>query len=103
MVADFDGDGDLDMLVASNFAAPGQAERGVVYLENRGGYRFQPYSFSQAQGNQWNVMASADLNADGRPDAIVGAMSLASIAQGQRYGGRGIQKDKVALLLFESR
>ena len=48
-------------------------------------------------------MAAADLNADGRPDAIVGAMSLASIAQGQRYGGRGIQKDKVALLLFESR
>ena len=103
VVADFDGDGDLDMLVASNFAAPGQAERGIVYLENRGGYRFQPYSFTQAQGNQWNVMAAADLNGDGRPDAIVGAMSLASIAQGQRYGGRGIQKDKVALLLFESR
>lgn len=103
-VADFDGDGDLDILVASNFAAPGHAEQGIIYLENQGGggYRFQPYSFSGAEGNQWNVMALGDFNADGRPDAVVGAMSLANIAIGQRYGGRGIQKDRVALLLFES-
>ena len=104
-VADFDGDGDLDILVASNFAAPGHAERGMIYLENEGGpgYRFQPYSFKAAEGNQWNVMALGDLNGDGRPDAIVGAMSLANIAHGQRYGGHGIQKDKIALLLFENR
>src|SRR5204863_356657 len=48
-VADFDRDGDLDILVTSNFAdVTKHPERGIIYLENTGRYQFQPYSFSVA-------------------------------------------------------
>jgi hypothetical protein len=100
-VADFDRDGDLDLLTTSNFADAEHPERGIMYLENAGGYEFRPVAFPIASGNQWNVTAPADLNRDGWPDVIVGAMDLESIAtlQGRRVGpGAG----KSAVLLFEN-
>jgi hypothetical protein len=104
-VADFDRDGDLDILVTSNFAdRERHPERGIVYLENIGGYRFRPYAFTVASGGQWNLTATADLDRDGWPDVIVGAMDLENIAQLQRRSGsprEGIRKDP--LLVFENR
>ena len=46
-VADFDDDGDLDVLATSNFAAREHAERGIVYLRMRP-YVFRPYAFTSA-------------------------------------------------------
>jgi hypothetical protein len=89
----------------SNFAdVRGHPERGITYLENVGRYRFTPYVFSIAATNQWNVMALADLNGDGRVDALIGAMSLANIAAGQRqFSGQGPELGKDPVLLFENR
>jgi hypothetical protein len=105
VVADFDGDGDLDILAVSNFADfPRHPERGITYLENLGSYRFKPYVFTIAATNQWNVMAAADLNRDGRLDVLIGAMSLANIAAGQRqFSGQGPELGKDPVLLFENR
>lgn len=101
-VADFDHDGDLDILVTSNFADfANHPERGIVYLENLGGYRFRPYSFSIASNNQWNLTATADLNHDGWPDVIVGAMNLGNIARRQRH--LAASDSSLPLLLFENR
>jgi hypothetical protein len=87
VVADFDKDGDLDIMVASNFADSARhPERGIMYLENVGRYRFQPYAFSIAAENQWNVMAAADLNRDGWLDVIVGSMDLQSVGRMQMEG-----------------
>lgn len=104
-VADFDRDGDLDIMTTSNFAdAPRHAERGIMYLENTGAYAFRPYAFSVSAGNQWNLMATADLNKDGRPDVIIGAMYLENIARRQRFSGRGaLDLGKEPLLFFENR
>lgn len=105
IAADFDGDGDLDIVAASNFAdLRDHPERGIVYLENLGGYRFRPHAFAAAAGNQWNVMTTADLNADGRPDVLVGAMNLATIARvQQRFTPNAGEAGKNAILLLQSR
>src|SRR5205085_579096 len=55
VVADFDKDGDLDIVTTSNFADSARhPERGIMYFENVGRYQFKPYAFSIARGNQWN-------------------------------------------------
>jgi FG-GAP-like repeat len=104
-VADFDGDGDLDIVVTSNFAdMRTHPERGIVYLENLGGYRFKPYAFSIASANNWNLSASGDLNGDGKPDVIIGAMDLGSVARfQQQYSSGGLQTTKNPILFFENR
>jgi len=48
-------------------------------------------------------MATADLNKDGRPDVIIGAMYLENIARRQRFSGRGLELGKEPLLFFENR
>jgi hypothetical protein len=102
---DFDRDGDLDILTTSNFAdAERHPERGIMFFANVGSYEFEPYAFSIASGNQWNVMAPADLNGDGWPDVIIGAMHLGSIATDQRgWTGQTSETEKDAILLFENR
>jgi hypothetical protein len=104
-VADFDQDGDLDILTTSNFAdAARHPERGIMYLENTGRYSFKPYAFAISSGSQWNEIATGDFNRDGRLDAIIGAMSLGDIAQLQgRFTGRPPEAGKEALLFFENR
>jgi hypothetical protein len=104
-VADFDRDGDLDILVTSNFAdRERHPERGIVFLENKGGYHFRPYAFSVAAGDQWNLMASGDLNDDGWLDVLVGTMDLANIANLQhRTPGQSGDSGNPPLLVFENR
>lgn len=104
-VADFDKDGDLDILAASNFAdAERHPERGIMFLENTGGYKFRPYAFSVASSNQWNLTATADLNNDGWLDVIVGAMDLRSVGKlQQRYSGQTLADASDPILFFENR
>jgi hypothetical protein len=107
VVADFDKDGDLDIMTASNFADSARhPERGIMYFENAGSYRFQPYAFSIAAENQWNVMAAADLDRDGWLDVIIGAMDLQSVGRMQMQGQFPVQAPPVVkdpILLFENR
>ena len=103
-VADFDKDGDLDILITSNFADfQRHPERGIVFLENVGRYQFRPYAFTIASGNQWNLTATADLNKDGWLDVIVGAMDLGNIAKLQRrFPGQTLETAKDPILFFEN-
>ena len=103
VVGDFERNGRLDILATSNFADQRHPERGVVYLENLGGYRFRPYSFSPAAGNQWNVMTVGDFGNDGRLDVLVGSMNLATVAKvQQRFTRNAADSGQTALLLFQN-
>ena len=104
-VADFDKDGDLDILITSNFADSARhPERGIMFLENTGRYKFQPYAFSIAAGGQWNLMATGDFNKDGWLDVIIGAMNLGDIANLQRrLTGQPLEGGKDPILFFENR
>jgi cytochrome c553 len=103
-VADFDKDGDLDILAASNFSDPKQhPERGIMYFENAGGYTFRPYAFSVASKSQWNLMASADLDGDGWLDVIIGSMRLENITRLQRRFGAPSEPGIDPILVFENK
>jgi hypothetical protein len=104
-VADFDKDGDLDMLTTSNFADfQRHPERGIMFFENAGGYAFRPYGFTISSTNQWNLTATGDLNKDGWPDVIIGAMNLENIARLQRrIAGKTSETGNDAILFFENR
>jgi len=101
-VADYSHDGKLDILVTSNFADfQGHPERGIVFLENLGDYRFQPYSFTVSAGNQWNLTATADLEGDGSPEVLVASMNLENIAKRQqRVVPHSLDAEKDAILVF---
>jgi hypothetical protein len=103
-VADFDKDGDLDMVTTSNFAdVERHPERGVMFLENTGRYAFRPFAFTVASGNRWNLMATGDLNKDGWSDVIIGAMDLESIAElQQRSAAQPPETGKDAILFFQN-
>jgi len=103
-VADFDKDGDLDIVTSSNFADPTQhPERGIMYFENTGRYTFKPYAFSVSSRSQWNVMTTADLNGDGLLDVIIGAMRLENITRLQRRFGPPSEPGIDPILLFENK
>lgn len=102
---DFDLDGDLDILVSSNFAdMENNPERGIIYLENTGNYVFNPFSFEESAQNQWNTMTSADFDGDGDMDVLVGAMNLENVLKNQNSASAdNMDLDKNALLLFENK
>ena len=104
-VADFDKDGDLDIMTTSNFAdLERHPERGIMFLENTGRYTFRPYAFTVASANQWNLMATADLNKDGWADVLIGAMDLGSVARFQgQYSAQKLESGRDAILVFENR
>jgi hypothetical protein len=79
MARDFDGDGDLDIAAISFFADyDRQPEEGFVYLENLGGFDFQPHSLPEAGSGKWMTMDAADLDGDGRTDIVLGNFSYFS-------------------------
>jgi hypothetical protein len=75
-VADFNGDGHKDVVLACMFNdwhTPGAAS--LVLLENDGNLTFTPKTIADHPIHLATV-AAGDLNADGRPDIVAGALNL---------------------------
>jgi len=86
---DFDNDGDLDIATISYFADYArQPEEGFVYLENKGGFHFQPYSMEAAKTGRWLTMSAGDVDSDGDIDLVLGNFCLGPSLIKSRYDWR---------------
>ncbi len=96
---DFDRDGDIDIAAISYFPdANNQPEEAFVYLENKGGFNFSPYSIKPFNRGNWLTMDAADLDGDGDDDIVIGSMALENTGgQIAITPGKG---DKPAFLLL---
>lgn len=78
MARDFDGDGDLDIASISFFADYAHhPEESFIYLENKGGMDFHPFSLPGTDAGRWLTMDAGDLDGDGRTDLVLGNFSVA--------------------------
>ena len=73
VVHDWDADGDPDIAVVSLFPQWNAAEpESFVYLENKGSFNFEPFSFASEFFGVWVSVEAADVNADGKTDIVLG-------------------------------
>lgn len=74
---DFDGDGDLDIAAISFFPDYRKSpEESFVYLENKGDWKFEAYTFPQCTAGRWITMDAGDLDGDGDLDIVLGSLVL---------------------------
>jgi hypothetical protein len=71
-VADVNGDGKPDLVVANNCASGGDCTKGTVgVLLGNGNGTFRPTVNYSSGGNDLPSVAVADVNGDGKPDLVV--------------------------------
>jgi hypothetical protein len=102
---DFDLDGDLDLIVAANFAdLKNNPERGIMYFECTGLYDFEPYAFEIAGENQWNTMDIGDIDKDGDDHVIIGAVYLQNVLRIRKVeSDEKLEQKNISLILLENK
>ena len=72
-ITDYDGDGDLDIALIAQYPRwEWEEPHTFVYLENQGGFEFEPASLARDNWGLWISVEAADVNADDKPDIVLG-------------------------------
>lgn len=110
VVHDFDGDGDQDIAAISLFPQWTYDEpETFVYLENKGGMKFEPQSIAKEFFSVWCSIEAADVNGDGRTDIVLGLGNFPElvppdwITAHKAMQGRGGHAPSVIFLLNQGR
>ena len=95
---DFDKDGDMDIAAISYFPDfINQPQESFVYLENKGGFQFSPFTIKEFDKGRWIVMDAGDADGDGDDDIILGSMILTN--NGGEPEAAGVKQKPSFLLL----
>ncbi|WBL43675.1 VCBS repeat-containing protein [Algoriphagus halophytocola] len=82
-IADFDGDGRLDMFVLSFFPDSKQEPRqDLLYFRQNPSGGFDPFSVKEDLKGHWLTMTSGDVDLDGDVDVFVGAFEFDDLYKG---------------------
>ena len=72
-VTDFDNDGDMDIAAIALYPNwDHEVPNTFVYLENQGGFEFEPASLPLENFGLWVSVNTADVNGDEKPDIVLG-------------------------------
>ncbi|MCB0628380.1 MAG: FG-GAP-like repeat-containing protein [Saprospiraceae bacterium] len=75
--ADFDADGDLDIAAISFFPDfQRYPDRGFLFLENKGDYQMEAFTFPESVDGRWLTMDAGDVDQDGDTDLILGSLAF---------------------------
>ncbi len=82
IAADFDGDGDLDIMTSAYFAdLKNDPAEACVYFEQVGLFSFKAHAIPVSKDGRWMSMETGDYNNDGKPDIILGNFSAGFVIQ----------------------
>lgn len=77
MSRDFDGDGDFDIASIAYFPDyENTPHESFIYWENKGNFKFEPFSFNESAIGRWLTMDVNDIDKDGNPDILLGNARL---------------------------
>ncbi len=109
VVEDFDGDGDADIAAISLFPQWSQDEpETFVYLENKGGLKFEPQSIAREFFGVWCSIEAADVNGDQKLDIVLGLGNFPElvppdwITNHKAMQGRKGKADSIIFLINQS-
>ncbi len=73
IAADFDADGDLDIITSAFFAdLKNNPAEGCIYFEQDEPFSFKPHTIPVSKYGRWFSMDVGDYNNDGKPDVLLG-------------------------------
>ncbi|HZY36131.1 MAG TPA: VCBS repeat-containing protein [Mucilaginibacter sp.] len=82
IAADFDGDGDIDMMTSAYFAdLKNDPAESCVYFEQVSPFNFKAHAIPVSKYGRWYTMETGDYNGDGKPDIILGNFSAGYVIQ----------------------
>jgi hypothetical protein len=76
IAADFDGDGDMDIMTSAYFAdLKNDPAESCVYFEQVSPFNFKAHAIPVSKYGRWFTMETGDFNNDGKPDVVLGNFS----------------------------
>jgi hypothetical protein len=100
LAADFDMDGDLDIVAISFFTSSTQKpDEGFLLFKNEGNYQFNISTFKESNQGKWMVMDVGDMDKDGDLDIILGSF----LKEGMSYLKSKVGKALPAAIILENK